>query len=129
MVLTILLMVKCPTHVDYHFDPIMCSKKERTYSNIKFYVSEYAASLESLVNAVAPEKLSIVVQVCFIMRMLMYLYLYFYMRMENLQGYFAPIAVKYANEHQDKLNHLILVNPPVSSFLELSIKFVGTEWS
>jgi hypothetical protein len=83
-------------------------------SNIKFYVSEYAASLESLVNVVAPEKLSIVVQVRFIMRMLMYLYHYFYMRMENLQGYFAPIAVKYANEHQDKLNHniptLMLIN-------------------
>jgi hypothetical protein len=44
----------------------------------------------------------------------MYLYHYFYMRMENLQGYFAPIAVKYANEHQDKLNHnipaLMLIN-------------------
>lgn len=38
------------------------------------------------------------------------------MQTYNLQGYFAPIVVKYANEHQDKLNHLILVNPPVSFF-------------
>jgi len=32
----------------------------------------------------------------------------------NLQGYFAPVAVKYASEHQDKLNHLVLVNPPIT---------------
>ena len=35
------------------------------------YVSEYASSLESLVNAVAPDKLSIVVQVLLIMAVFM----------------------------------------------------------
>jgi hypothetical protein len=39
---------------------------------MNFYVSEYPSSLESLVNVVAPEKLSIVVQVLFTVRVLMY---------------------------------------------------------
>jgi hypothetical protein len=42
------------------------------HSNMNFYVSEYPSSLESLVNVVAPEKLSIVVQVLFTVRVLMY---------------------------------------------------------
>ena len=30
-----------------------------------------------------------------------------------LQGYFAPVVVKYASYHQEKVKKLILVNPPV----------------
>ncbi|XP_066313183.1 uncharacterized protein [Miscanthus floridulus] len=67
------------------------SDKPQPKYGFDYTLDEYASSLESLVNAVAPDKLSIVVQ-----------------------GYFAPIAVKYASEHQDKLNHLVLVNPPIT---------------
>lgn len=35
------------------------------------------------------------------------------MTLLTLQGYFAPIVVKYASKHQEKLNDLILLNPPV----------------
>uniref|UniRef100_A0A0E0FXP1 AB hydrolase-1 domain-containing protein n=1 Tax=Oryza nivara TaxID=4536 RepID=A0A0E0FXP1_ORYNI len=67
------------------------SDKPQPDYGFDYTLDEYTSSLESLINAVAPDKLSIVVQ-----------------------GYFAPIVVKYANEHQDKLNHLILVNPPIT---------------
>ncbi|OQU88110.1 hypothetical protein SORBI_3003G403800 [Sorghum bicolor] len=67
------------------------SDKPQPKYGFDYTLDEYASSLESLVNAVAPDKLSIVVQ-----------------------GYFAPVAVKYASEHQDKLNHLVLVNPPIT---------------
>ncbi|XP_038985871.1 cis-3-alkyl-4-alkyloxetan-2-one decarboxylase isoform X2 [Phoenix dactylifera] len=50
----------------------------------------YASSLESLVNEMAPDKLSLVVQ-----------------------GYFAPVVVKYASCHQEKLRDLVLINPPL----------------
>lgn len=41
------------------------------HNNVNSYVSEYASSLESLVNAVAPDKLSIVVQVLLVMAVFM----------------------------------------------------------
>jgi len=86
------------------------------HNDINSYFSEYTASLGSLINAVAPDKLSIVVQVLLIVTVFMYASLrYLLHKNVNLQGYFAPVAVKYASEHQDKLNHLVLVNPPVSS--------------
>ncbi|VAH67776.1 unnamed protein product [Triticum turgidum subsp. durum] len=65
------------------------SDKPQPKYGFDYTLDEYTSALESLIDAVAPDKLSIVVQ-----------------------GYFAPIVVKYAKEHQDKLNHLILVNPP-----------------
>lgn len=46
--------------------------------------------MESLIDALGPDKLSLVVQ-----------------------GYFAPVAVKYASSHQEKLKNLILINPPL----------------
>ncbi|XP_047053254.1 haloalkane dehalogenase 2-like [Lolium rigidum] len=67
------------------------SDKPQPKYGFDYTLDEYTSALESLIDAVAPGKLSIVVQ-----------------------GYFAPIVVKYANEHQDKLNHLILVNPPIT---------------
>ena len=86
------------------------------HNDINSYFSEYTASLGSLINAVAPDKLSIVVQVLLIVTVFMYASLWYLLHKNvNLQGYFAPVAVKYASEHQDKLNHLVLVNPPVSS--------------
>ncbi|GFZ01819.1 alpha/beta-Hydrolases superfamily protein [Actinidia rufa] len=50
---------------------------------------EYVSSLESLLNEVAIKKVSLVAQ-----------------------GYFAPVVVKYASSHQEKINNLILLNPP-----------------
>ncbi|XP_037407959.1 cis-3-alkyl-4-alkyloxetan-2-one decarboxylase-like isoform X2 [Triticum dicoccoides] len=67
------------------------SDKPQPKYGFDYTLDEYTSALESLIDAVAPDKLSIVVQ-----------------------GYFAPIVVKYAKEHQDKLNHLILVNPPIT---------------
>ncbi|WVZ67665.1 hypothetical protein U9M48_016713 [Paspalum notatum var. saurae] len=67
------------------------SDKPQPKYGFDYTLDEYTSSLESLVNAVAPDKLSVVVQ-----------------------GYFAPVVVKYATEHQDKLNHLVLVNPPIT---------------
>jgi pimeloyl-ACP methyl ester carboxylesterase len=67
------------------------SDKPQPKYGFDYTLDEYTSALESLIDVVAPNKLSIVVQ-----------------------GYFAPIVVKYANEHQDKLNHLILVNPPIT---------------
>lgn len=40
-----------------------------------------------------------------------------------LQGYFSPVAVKYAFDHQDKVNDLILLNPPVR-FSEVNNLFI-----
>ncbi|KAL4592170.1 hypothetical protein LXL04_005156 [Taraxacum kok-saghyz] len=39
-----------------------------------------------------------------------------------VQGSFAPIVVKYASNHQEKLNDLILLNPPVSIHPTFSIE-------
>lgn len=53
-------------------------------------MDDYAASLESLVNKLALDKLSLVVQ-----------------------GYFAPVVVRYCSCHQEKLRNLVLINPPL----------------
>ncbi|XP_072965107.1 uncharacterized hydrolase YNR064C [Typha angustifolia] len=66
------------------------SDKPQPQYGFDYTLDEYVSSLESLIDVVAPDKLSLVVQ-----------------------GYFAPVVVKYASCHQDKLRHLILVNPPV----------------
>ncbi|KAD3067793.1 hypothetical protein E3N88_35673 [Mikania micrantha] len=51
--------------------------------------TEYVSALESVINELGVNKVSLVVQ-----------------------GYFAPIVVKHASNHQEKLNDLILLNPP-----------------
>lgn len=48
--------------------------------------------MESLINALSLDKVSLVVQ-----------------------GYFSPVVVKYASNHQDKVNNLILLNPPLTA--------------
>ncbi|GKD09258.1 hypothetical protein Tco_1188943 [Tanacetum coccineum] len=48
------------------------------------------ATLESVINKLGVKKVSLVVE-----------------------GYFAPIVVKYATKNQNKLNDLILLNPPI----------------
>ncbi|XP_015579731.1 cis-3-alkyl-4-alkyloxetan-2-one decarboxylase isoform X2 [Ricinus communis] len=54
-----------------------------------YTLNEYVSSLESLINEISKDKVSLVVQ-----------------------GYFSPVAVQFASKHQEKLTDLILLNPP-----------------
>ncbi|KAK3003313.1 hypothetical protein RJ639_018335, partial [Escallonia herrerae] len=65
------------------------SDKPQPKYGFDYTLGEYVSSLESLINELAIGKVSLVVQ-----------------------GYFAPVVVKYASSHQEKLNDLILLNPP-----------------
>ncbi|KAK9281336.1 hypothetical protein L1049_004235 [Liquidambar formosana] len=66
------------------------SDKPQPRYGFDYTLDEYVSSLESLINELATDKVSLVVQ-----------------------GYFSPVVVKYASNHQEKLNDLILLNPPV----------------
>ncbi|KAL6011308.1 hypothetical protein ACLOJK_001753 [Asimina triloba] len=61
----------------------------KNHRAIAFDWLEYTSSLESLISELATEKLCLVVQ-----------------------GYFAPVVVKYASSHQKKLKNIVLINPP-----------------
>ncbi|KAG1330894.1 hypothetical protein COCNU_02G008620 [Cocos nucifera] len=65
------------------------SDKPQPKYGFDYTLDDFASSLESLVNEMAPDRLSLVVQ-----------------------GYFAPVVVKYASCHQEKLRDLVLINPP-----------------
>ncbi|XP_042958775.1 uncharacterized protein LOC122294252 isoform X2 [Carya illinoinensis] len=65
------------------------SDKPQPGYGFDYTLDEYASSLESLISELATGKVSIVVQ-----------------------GYFSPVVVKYALNHQEKLNDLILLNSP-----------------
>ncbi|OVA19076.1 Alpha/beta hydrolase fold-1 [Macleaya cordata] len=67
------------------------SDKPQPRYGFDYTLDEYVSSLESLINELDLDKFSLIVQ-----------------------GYFAPIVVKYASNHQEKLNNLILVNPPLT---------------
>lgn len=79
-------------------------------------------AFESLVNALVPGKVSLVVQVNYMFDSLIKLgMLIFYLKNKQLvlyilQGYFCPVVLKYASCHQEKLSELILVNPPVRHY-------------
>ncbi|XP_037496084.1 uncharacterized protein LOC105643929 isoform X3 [Jatropha curcas] len=62
----------------------------KNYHAIAFDWLEYVSSLDSLINEIATDKVSLVVQ-----------------------GYFSPVVVKYASKHQEKLKDLVLLNPPL----------------
>ncbi|KAH7838923.1 hypothetical protein Vadar_032770 [Vaccinium darrowii] len=68
------------------------SDKPQPGYGFDYTLPEYVSSLESLVDELAINKVSLVAQ-----------------------GYFAPIAVKYAGSHQEKINNLILLNPPLTA--------------
>ncbi|XP_054783121.1 uncharacterized protein LOC129290389 [Prosopis cineraria] len=68
------------------------SDKPQPGYGFDYTLDEYVSSLVSLVNELAVGKVSLVVQ-----------------------GYFSPVVVKYASFHQEKLNNLILVNPPLTA--------------
>lgn len=66
------------------------SDKPQPKYGFDYTLDEFVSSLESLIAKLAPDEVSLVVQ-----------------------GYFAPVVVKYASSHQDKLKNLILINPPL----------------
>ncbi|KAJ8449033.1 hypothetical protein Cgig2_004088 [Carnegiea gigantea] len=66
------------------------SEKPQPKYGFDYTMEEYVSSLKSLIDELVPDKVSLVVQ-----------------------GYFSPIVVKYASEHQDKVNDLVLLNPPL----------------
>ncbi|XP_010258608.1 PREDICTED: uncharacterized protein LOC104598304 isoform X1 [Nelumbo nucifera] len=66
------------------------SDKPQPGYGFDYTLDEYVLALESLIGQLVRDKVSLVVQ-----------------------GYFAPIVVKYASNHQEKLNDLILLNPPL----------------
>ncbi|XP_017237389.1 uncharacterized protein LOC108210562 isoform X2 [Daucus carota subsp. sativus] len=65
------------------------SDKPLAKNGFDYTLDEYVSSLESLIDQLGISKVSLVVQ-----------------------GYFAPVVVKYASSHQEKINDLILLNPP-----------------
>ncbi|KAL6209060.1 hypothetical protein ACLB2K_020003 [Fragaria x ananassa] len=68
------------------------SDKPQPKYGFDYTLNEYVTSLESFINEVAVGKVSLVVQ-----------------------GYFAPAAVKYASIHQEKIDNIILLNPPLTA--------------
>ncbi|XP_019449451.1 PREDICTED: uncharacterized hydrolase YNR064C isoform X3 [Lupinus angustifolius] len=68
------------------------SDKPQPRYGFDYTLDEYVSSLESLINELAVSKVSLVVQ-----------------------GYFSPVVVKYASLHQEKINNLILLNPPLTA--------------
>ncbi|MQL88414.1 hypothetical protein Taro_020967, partial [Colocasia esculenta] len=67
------------------------SDKPQPKYGFDYTLDEYVSSLESLIAELDVSDLSLVVQ-----------------------GYFAPVVVKYASLHQEKLRNLILINPPLT---------------
>ncbi|KAK6141779.1 hypothetical protein DH2020_024478 [Rehmannia glutinosa] len=67
------------------------SDKPQPKYGFDYTLKEYEESLESIVNEFSKDKVTLVVQ-----------------------GYFSPVVVKYAKDHQEKLNQLILLNPPLT---------------
>ncbi|XP_048337191.2 uncharacterized protein LOC107413753 isoform X2 [Ziziphus jujuba] len=77
---------------DYHTIAFDWLDKPQPGYGFDYTLNEYVSSLESFINEVALDKVSLVVQ-----------------------GYFAPVVVKYVSNHQEKHNDLILVNPPLTA--------------
>lgn len=68
------------------------SDKPQPGYGFDYTLDEYVSSFESLINDVTDNKVTLVVQ-----------------------GYFAPVVVKYASTHQEKINDIILLNPPLTA--------------
>ncbi|KAJ0681101.1 putative haloalkane dehalogenase [Helianthus annuus] len=68
------------------------SDKPQPKYGFDYTLDEFVSALESVIDELGVNKVSLVVQ-----------------------GYFAPIVVKYASNHQEKLNDLILINPPLTA--------------
>lgn len=68
------------------------SDKPQPGYGFNYTLDEYVSSLESLVNGLSLDKVSLVVQ-----------------------GYFSPVVVKYASKFAEKINQLVLLNPPLTA--------------
>lgn len=68
------------------------SEKPQPKYGFDYTMEEYTASLKTLIDDMVPNKVSLVAQ-----------------------GYFSPVVVKYAFENQDKVDDLILLNPPITA--------------
>ncbi|KAL7587974.1 hypothetical protein Lser_V15G39253 [Lactuca serriola] len=68
------------------------SDKPQPKYGFDYTLDEFVSALGSVIDELGVNKVSLVVQ-----------------------GYFAPIVVKYASKHQEKLNDLILLNPPLTA--------------
>nr|AFK49471.1 unknown [Lotus japonicus] len=68
------------------------SDKSQPKYGFDYTLDEYVSSLESLIDELVVTKVSLVVQ-----------------------GYFSPVVVKYASSHQEKINNLVLLNPPLTA--------------
>lgn len=67
------------------------SDKPQPGYGFDYTLDEYVSALESLLDQLPVKKVSLV-----------------------CQGYFSPAVVKYARNHQDKLDNLVLLNPPLT---------------
>ncbi|KAL1558712.1 cis-3-alkyl-4-alkyloxetan-2-one decarboxylase [Salvia divinorum] len=67
------------------------SDKPQPKYGFDYTLKEFVDSLDSLIDELSKDKVTLVVQ-----------------------GYFSPVVVKYAKDHQAKLNNLILLNPPLT---------------
>ncbi|GAV76528.1 LOW QUALITY PROTEIN: PsaL domain-containing protein/Abhydrolase_6 domain-containing protein [Cephalotus follicularis] len=72
--------------IHFPFTGFGFSDKPQPRYGFDYTLEEYASSLESLINKLATDK-----------------------------GYFSPIVVKYASNNPEKLNDLILLNPPLTN--------------
>ncbi|CAA0833543.1 alpha/beta-Hydrolases superfamily protein [Striga hermonthica] len=68
------------------------SDKPQPKYGFDYTLKEFVESLASVVNGISKDKVSFVVQ-----------------------GYFSPVVVKYAKDHQEKIDNLILLNPPLTA--------------
>ncbi|KAL3653294.1 hypothetical protein CASFOL_002975 [Castilleja foliolosa] len=67
------------------------SDKPQPKYGFDYTLNEFVESLDSVVNEFAKDKVTLVVQ-----------------------GYFSPVVVNYAKVHQEKIDNLILLNPPLT---------------
>uniref|UniRef100_A0A2P2KCX6 Haloalkane dehalogenase n=1 Tax=Rhizophora mucronata TaxID=61149 RepID=A0A2P2KCX6_RHIMU len=68
------------------------SDKPQPNYGFDYTLDEYLSSLKSFIDEITTDKVSLVVQ-----------------------GFFSPVVVKYASNHQEKLSNLILLNPPLTA--------------
>ncbi|KAM1684106.1 hypothetical protein ACFXTN_032205 [Malus domestica] len=79
------------------------SDKPQPKYGFDYTTNDFVASLESFINEVSVNKVTLVVQ-----------------------GYFAPVVVKYASSHQEKIDNIILLNPPNTAYSSTIVLTVST---
>eukprot|EP01018_Ginkgo_biloba_P035336 Gb_23201 [translate_table: standard] len=83
------------------------SDKPQPKYGFDYTMEDYKESLECLLHVLALKNITLVAQ-----------------------GYFAPVVVNYAISHQESLNNLILINPPISdSIFNEQTLLIGFLWA